>query len=452
MWTPRLSSEAKTKSEAIARAIAEDIAQGVLKPGTQLPTQRGLAKRLSVTIGTVGRAYALAEKRGLISLEIGRGSFVRTLEARERGGGQRHPVDLGLNLPPATEHPDLLARTLAQLSSSRHLSALFGSAPTESLEYHRVAAAKWLEERIACSSDDILICSGTQNALVCSLASLTKPGDKVLVEELTFPGMIAAARFLNLELVPVAMDEFGLVPSQLDRAAKKSGVLYCIPTNQNPTTASMPLSRRQEISRVAAKRGLVVVEDDVYGKLVDHAAVPIAALLPNQTFLISSLAKTMSVGLRIAYLRVPPSHRDKVIANMRATNFFPPPLMCEIAANWINDGTANRLLHELRETAGRRQHIAREVLAPLSFRGNPVGNHIWLNLPEDWPAEILVRAAIENGVRLYPAAAFSVEPAAVPNAVRLALGAAVDEGQLREGLDVVSRLLVETGESPTTNY
>ena len=72
----------KNKYEAIAGAIGDDVADGTLKPGQKLPTQRDLAKRLSVTIGTVGRAYALAEKRGLISLEIGRGSFVRSFESR----------------------------------------------------------------------------------------------------------------------------------------------------------------------------------------------------------------------------------------------------------------------------------------------------------------------------------------------------------------------------------
>ena len=452
IWIPTLPDGVQNKYEAIAEAIGADIASEVLKPGQKLPTQRELAKRLSVTIGTVGRAYALAEKRGWVTLEVGRGSFVRTFEARTDVTGQSKNVDLGLNLPPMTQHPELFARTLAQLSNSRPVATLFGSAPVASFQQHRISAARWLGDRICCSAEDVLICSGTQNALVATLASVTSPGDSVLVEELTFPGMIAAGRLLHLRLVPVAMDDQGILPAELARAAKKSGVLYCIPTNQNPTSATMSLKRRQEIAEVSTKKKLVIIEDDVYGKLVENAPAPIASLIPDQSFLICSLSKTMAVGLRIAYVRVPIAHRDAMIANLRASNFFPPPLMCEIATNWIDNGTANQLLIELRATARRRQQIAREVFGKLSVRGEPDGNHIWINLPENWTAELLVRAASENGVNLYSAAAFAVDGSRNLNAVRLALGSARDEAELRSGLNVVARLLLEKAEQVSAKY
>lgn len=441
IWLPKLPDGIKNKYEAIAKAIGDDVAAGELKPGEKLPTQRELAKRLSVTVGTVGRAYALAEKKGFVSLETGRGSFVRSYDFRFGSGDPEDIIDLGLNLPAVTDNGEIFSRTLAQLSNSRDIVTLFGNAPVESFERHRVAATRWLRDRLVCSPEQVLISSGTQNALVSTLATLTKPGDSVLVEELTFPGMIEAARLLNLKLVPLEMDDRGIIPTALERCANTSGVIYCIPTNQNPTTTTMPTARRRRIAEIAKARELYIIEDDVYGKLIADAPPPIATFAHDRTVLISSLAKTMSVGLRLAFVCVPDRLRQPIMTSLRATNFFPSPLLCEIAANWINDNTADRLLKEQRVVALQRQEIAKDILGDELCAGNPAGNHVWLNLPDAWTGETLQRAAKENGVKLYPAAAFTTSSQAVANAVRIALGAARNESELRVGLNVIARLL-----------
>lgn len=453
IWTPELSTDIKSKYEAIAQAIGDDVATGKLLPGQKLPTQRELSKRLAVTVGTVGRAYALAEQRGLVSLEIGRGSFVRSFENRVSKTGDRNDIiDLGLNLPPVSERRDLLARTLAQIANSRDIASLFGNAPVESFEQHRVAAANWITDRLPCSPDEVLICSGTQNALICSLATLCKPGSAVLVEEVTFPGMIAAAKLLHLKLVPVRMDDRGIIPTELDRAVKSAKVLYCIPTNQNPTTATMPNNRRREIAQIAANRNLTIIEDDVYGKLIEHAPAPLASIAPERTFLISSLAKTLSVGLRLAFVRVPDPFRESMMINMRASNFFPAPLLSEVATKWIHDGTAKELLTGQLQAARRRQQIAREHFDSHLILGEPAGHHLWLKLPDAWSSETLERAANENGVNVYAAASFAVAETPIPNAIRIALGAARNDSELRIGLSVIARLLKERTDAEVTRY
>lgn len=452
-WNPKLSNEIKSKYEAIATAIGDDVACGALKPGQKLPTQRDLAKRLSVTIGTIGRAYALAEKRGLISLEVGRGSFVRSFESRSNElGRHREIIDLGLNLPPVTEHGDLLGRTLAQIANSRDVVNLLGNAPVESFEQHRMAAVAWLADRVPCTLENTLICSGTQNALVSTLGSLAQPGDSIMVESLTFPGMIAAAQMLHLKLVPVKMDEQGVIPDDLVRAAKSSRVLYCIPTNQNPTTATMSRARRKEIAQIAESSDIHIIEDDVYGKLIEGAPPAIASFAPERTVFISSLAKTLSVGLRLAYLRTPTDLRRSILTQLRASNFFPSPLLCEIASRWINDQTALKLMQEQRQMANRRQEIAREILPFDLVQGDPRGNHLWLNLPTAWSTETLERAAQENGVHIYSASPFVGRDQQPPNAIRIALGAARNESELRIGLNVIARLLVKGTERTATRY
>ncbi len=453
IWTPKISDSSANKYVAIADAIAADVAEGTLRPGQKLPTQRRLAKRLGVTVGTVGRAYALAEKRGLISLEVGRGSFVRTFDSHVDESGQHgEMVDLGLNLPPQTEQGDLLARTLAQISNSRNIVHLFGDAPVESFEHHRAAAAQWLADRLPCSASEILICSGTQNALISILCSLATSQDKILVEELTFPGMIAAAQSLNLELVPVKMDGEGILPDELERQATGASILYCTPTNQNPTTATMSTKRRQQVASIARKLGLFIIEDDVYGKLVDDAPPPIASMAPERTYLVSSLAKTLSVGLRLAFVRAPSERRESLISHLRATHFFPAPLLCEVAASSIHDGTAERLLQEQRAVARRRQQLAVEILPPHLITGAPAGHHLWMELPAAWTATTLQRAANENGVNFYSAELFQPAGAQAVHAIRIALGAARNEGELRLGLNVISRLLSDSVQNPSARY
>ena len=453
IWAPTLTANDKSKYEAIADAIAADISNGSLTPGQKLPTQRSLARKLDVTVGTIGRAYALAEKRGLISLEVGRGSFVRSFVSRTNelasSGGV---IDLGLNLPPTTQNAHLFGRTLAQISNSQDISSVFGNAPVESFASHRVAAAKWLADRCQSNPENTLICSGTQNALISTLASLTKPGDSVLVEQLTFPGMIAAAKFLHLKLIPLEMDNKGVLPDSLDREGKKARVLYCVPTNQNPTATTMSLTRRKQVAKLLGMHNIFLIEDDVYGKLIDGGPPSVASLAPERTILIASLAKTISIGLRLAYVCVPESIRQKVLGSMRATNFFPSPLLCDVATRLIVEGLADQLLDEFRNTARDRMQIAKKILPKKSIFGSPQGNHVWLHLPAAWSPATIAAAARENKINIYPANLFVPDKAPAPNAIRIALGAARNESELRIGLNLIARLLDDESVQSNASY
>ena len=387
------------------------------------------------------------KKRGLISLEVGRGSFVRSFESRSNElGKRRNIIDLGLNLPPVTQHADLLSRTLAQISNSRDIVKLFGNAPVESFEQHANAAAKWLSDRVTCSAEDVLICSGTQNALVALLSTLTKPHESVLVEALTFPGMIAAAKLLHLKPDSNQDGWFRNHSFRIGAGSEEieSTLLYPRPTRILQQRRCRKLVARK-LRRLPKDGTFPFIEDDVYGKLVEDSPQPIATFAPERTILVSSLAKTLSVGLRLAFVRVPAALREAMMNNMRATNFFPSPLLSEIAARWINDETANCLLQEQRETAQLRQKIAREILPEKLVQGKSAGNHLWLNLPEAWSADTLERAARENGVNLYSAELFVPTGLPTPKSVRVALGAARNESELRIGLNVISRLLTDEG-------
>ena len=453
IWAPILDETITTKYRAIAEAIANDIARGALTPGQRLPTQRALAKALNVTVGTIGRAYALAEKRGLISLEVGRGSYVRTPAELDTESNSRRVIDLGLNLPPRLDDADPLSRALLAAGRPNHVSSFFRAMPVESLERHRRVAAEWMARRFeACDAANTLICGGTQPALLASLSAIARPGDSVLVESLSFPGMIAAANFLGLHLVPVSMDEDGLDPRDLRRMSRRGMALYTIPTNHTPTAITMSLSRRREIAEIATDKELIVIEDDVYGQLIPNAPPPLISFIPQQGFLLCSLSKTISVGLRLAFLYTPPTYREAVLSRMRASTFFPAPLLVELACELIESGTADEFLRQRTEIARQRIELARQILGPDLISGDPLGNHIWIRLPDSWSAAALERAARENDLIVFSASAFSTDSARTPNAVRVSLGAAFNTAELQVGLTQLTRLLDDRPVGPIERY
>src|SRR6266571_3859355 len=128
IWLPDLAAHSGPRYLAIAEALAADVSSGTLKPASRMPTHRDLAERLGVTVGTVSRAYAEAAHRGLVSGEVGRGSFVRN-EAPEFGvpaaGTPQGLVDLSVNHPPTTKDEtrgERLGKTLAALARRSDLA------------------------------------------------------------------------------------------------------------------------------------------------------------------------------------------------------------------------------------------------------------------------------------------------------------------------------------------
>ncbi|HEY6554427.1 MAG TPA: GntR family transcriptional regulator, partial [Vicinamibacteria bacterium] len=142
MWRPRLEGRAGPRYRAIAEAIAEDAARGRLLPGSRLPTHRELADRLGVTVGTVTRAYGEAARRGILTGEVGRGTFVRggpVEPAAFRFASQAEPglIDMSVNLPPAPPDPAALAQALTTISAYSGLGSLLDYAPEGGSPEHR---------------------------------------------------------------------------------------------------------------------------------------------------------------------------------------------------------------------------------------------------------------------------------------------------------------------------
>ena len=222
-WTPNLDPQLP-RYLAIAQAIAADLESGRLSPGDRLPTHRELAWQLGVTVGTVTRAYQEAERRGLLSGEVGRGSFLRDpLGGRGRTvtAGERGPLDLQMAVPPRVcspaEFDQALMRLMADPSRLDHLDY----PPVAGLPEHREMARSWLRRAgVDVPANQIALTSGAQHGLLAILATIARGGDSLLVEPLTYPTVQPIARQIGLRLEPLMADSEGILP-EIDRARRR---------------------------------------------------------------------------------------------------------------------------------------------------------------------------------------------------------------------------------------
>jgi DNA-binding transcriptional MocR family regulator len=281
--------------------------------------------------------------------------------------------------------------------------------------------------------------------LTVALAALSRPGDCLLVEELTYPGIKSLARIFGLELRPLAMDDGGLLPDALEAALSETRtgrLLYCMPNAHNPTTATLDEARRREIARTAAGVGLLVIEDDVNPRRADEALPTLASLHPARTLYISSLSKIMAPGLRIGALAAPDDLLDDLLAAAQTTNWMAPPLMAELASRWIEDGTADIMEHERNLAVTRLQAVAEAAFGGLDYRMAADNPNLWLKLGPRWQGADFAAMAESNGVIVSPSRSFAIAPGSSAPAVRLSLTER-DEARLKRGLDKLARLADE---------
>jgi DNA-binding transcriptional MocR family regulator len=445
-WDPDLSKFTGPKYLAIADAIAADMEGGQLRPGDQLPTHRELADRLGITVGTITRAYAEAARRGLVIGETGRGTFIKGGVIADHLSPEETDdsiLDLSINIPPVAVG-QAMAATLLTLSKRPNLSSLLSYQSAAGMERHRIAGADWVSRSgINARPEQILICSGALHAMAVVFSTLTEPGDTVFTEELTYPGMKNLAHLLRLRLQGLPMDEQGIRPDAFEEACQSSRakLLYCIPTIHNPLGIIMPGARRQEIATIAKKYDIAIVEDDVHSFMLPAPPPPLSTFAPDQSYYIQSTSKSFAGGIRIGFLLAPERMVERLTTALRATVWMAVPLMAEVITEWIQDGTAMRLIEQKRVEAEARQELARRILGDLKFAAHPLSYHIWLSLPEAWRSDEFIEEAKRRGILVTPPGAFVPGRGEAPHAVRVCLGAARSRAQLEGALQVIKDIL-----------
>lgn len=443
-WIPTFGDRPGPVYEAIVEALGADVASGRLHRGERLPTHRALARALGVDLTTVTRAYNEARRRGLTEARVGQGTFVAESLARApRAAAAGIEFDLSMNLPPEPVEADFegrIARGLDGLRRDYGLTDFLSYQWAGGSEADRGVAADWLHKRVrTVTADRLLIFPGTQTALVCLLLSLTKPGDAVLTDRLTYPGVKSAAAAAGVRLIGVEADEAGMIPAALDEACKRHRpkAVYLIPTIHNPTTVTIPLARREQIALAIRRRGLLLFEDDAYGSF-DPKLVPIATLVPERSYFVATLSKCLAPGLRVSFMVPPDRAASALLGNtLRTVAQMPVPLMVALVLRWLADGSADAIIAAITAEAAARQKLAAKALAGQDYAAHPRGHHLWLRLPAAWTRLEFAAHVQRQGLAVATSDSFTVDEAP-EQAIRIALGSARSRADLTAALDVMS--------------
>jgi len=426
-WLRRIDALEGPTYRRIAQALENALAEGELTPGDQIMAQREVARRLSIDFTTVTRAYALARERGLVEGTTGRGTFIRSRTMENEAG----LVDLSMNLPPPP--PGL---NLAALLRETTGAILARTDPATLMAYHpgagslaqRTAGAAWLAPALGeVDPARLVVASGAQTALSALLDHLTTPGDTILVEAFAYPGLLATAARRGLNIIACPLDAEGLEPEALAWlvAERRPRLVCCTPTFQNPTAATMSLARRRAVVEIARDAGVTVVEDDAYGLLPATPLPALASLWPEGVFHVATTAKTLSPGLRLAYVVAPPGRADGIAITLHSIAQMPAPLMAAVVTSWIREGVAGLVLAGVREEAIARRAVAAELL-PAAVGGQE-SLHVWL------PNAVATPAARARGLALVGAEAFRA-PGGIGEGLRISLGAAGKRPMLTRAL------------------
>ncbi|MFJ9455589.1 PLP-dependent aminotransferase family protein [Kitasatospora sp. NPDC101447] len=433
----------------IADRVATDIADGRLRPGQQLPTQRAFARSRGIAASTAGRVYRELARRGLTVGEVGRGTFVRAgrgadgarIALAEPAAG---PLDLELNYPVVPGQAELLAGGLAPLLRTDALGDALrpiGAAGTGAAR--RALAGLLSTGSWEVDAADLLFAGNGRQAIAGALSALVPPGQRLGVEALTYPVVKAVAERLGIRLVPLAMDEDGLVPDAVAAAHRAAPLraVYLQPRLQNPLGTSMPHERAAGLVEELRRLGLPVVEDAVWSFLRPDLT-PLAALAPERTVLVDSLSKRLAPGLTSGFAAVPAALRERVAGALRSGGWTPSGFALEAAVRWIGDGSLAAVEAAKRADAAARQLLAREALTGQRLRADPCSYYLWWELPGAWRAEAFVAAAARAGISVTPATAFAVDPRRSPSAVRVAL-ASPPLPVLARALETLARIATE---------
>jgi DNA-binding transcriptional MocR family regulator len=445
MWTPTLPDTDQPKYLALVDAITQAIESGELKVGERLPPQRRLAWNLGLNPSTTMQAYREAARRHLVSGEVGRGTYVlagskeATLFRLKQPGERPTLIDLSTNVPVTDEDSQDEAFALDTLIKGGHAQRLQNYLSADELAFGRAQGAAWLTARgMKVAADNILLCGGAQHGLFMALLSLCQPGEPVLVEAFTAPGIKAACRQLRLPLHGVALDRYGIIPEELDRMARATGakVVVLTPVLQNPTSTIMSPQRQLAIAEVVKQHDLLVIEDDVYGALT--STPPLTRLLGERGLLVTSLSKTVAPGLRVGWITAEPSVLEQIDPHAQATHWGVSPLCLSIASQWINDGTAQRRLTWQTEETTQRWRLAKKTLGSALYQMESPSPHIWVS--SAMPSMAMAQACRAAQVDVVPAEVFAVKEHDT-HAIRISLCAASNRAQLKVALERVAEII-----------
>ncbi len=493
-WLPSIPEGHGPLYIRLADCIAEEIATGKLAAGAKLPPQRNLAYDLGVTVGTVGRAYAVVRQRGLVSGEVGRGTYVLGThegEALAEGtkpainslsnpgngpgsalpaevswvqGAMKTPKDIAfagtrvsVPSPEAIRFDSTSAPEVGQARAIRELTAeITRDAPYDIASYTRSVPERWREAgRVWLSRGDwqppegsIVPTTGAQAAIMAIITATTAPGDQVAFEDLTYSSIARGSALTGRRPVQITSDEEGPLPDDLASvcAQRHPKILFVMPTMHNPTTRLMGVERRIELVEVARRHNLWIIEDEVYGSLRDTGLAPFAELAPERTFHVGSLSKAVTAGVRGGWVSSPVSHAQRIYTAHKMLTGGISFLLSELSARLVLSGTADTLRKGVLEEIAARHGLVQQLLDPFEHASAADAPFFWLKVPEPWLSGTFKAAAAAFNTLVDDEDEFkSGRSGRVYHRVRVGITNPLTREETAKGLEILRNLLEDSG-------
>jgi 2-aminoadipate transaminase len=448
--------------------LANQIRVGQIAQGTRLPATRELAGLLGLNRTTVSAAYDLLASAGLVSGQVGRGSYVTTREtARGRvnwselldapepvshapAGLGSVPISFVMSRPSRDLFPldEFRASAEAVLRRSDLADILQLGSPSGYEPLRRRLLEEARAQQLAGPGDDVLVTNGCQQALDLVGRVLLRPGDSVAVEDPVYTGLKNLLAGMGARLVGIPFTEHGLDVSSLARTLERERprLLVVTPNFQNPTGVTLSTEQRRELLAAAQSAGVPVIENDPYGELrYQGERVPAIKEMDQHggTVLLRSFSKISFPGLRVGWVVGPKPLLDRLRHAKEASDLHTDQLSQAVLLEFAESGRLEA--HRSRVLRAGAERLA----ATLEACGNflPAGTrwtrpeggmNIWVRLPEPLDAAGLLPSARKQGVAYLPGRYFAVSHVD-PGALRLSFaGLAPDE--IREGLRLLGKV------------
>ncbi|AXB79379.1 PLP-dependent aminotransferase family protein [Novosphingobium sp. P6W] len=437
----------------VISAIIRDIERGRLAPGSYLPGSRQLAAELNLNRKTVVLAYEELIAQGWLEASGTRGTMVATTFPDPVGGARGRARE---NKPPEKAQPQYRilptpSRPLAlpggpgikldegapdgrlfpnEVLVQAYRSALLRPPPENHLQYRdpfgtprlRSAIADMLRHQrgLAIGPEDICITRGSQNGLFLTAQALIRPGDAVIVEELTYEPALAAFRMMGAKLIPVPFDGRMIDIAAVEQACRNHKVraIFLTPHHQFPTTAELRPERRLALVNLAKQFGFAIIEDDYDHEFhfASQPLLPMAAYAPDHVIYLGSLSKLIVPALRVGYVVAPEPMIRALGHYVSLTDGMGNTVTEDAVAELITSGALRRHARKVRKVYGeRRERFAeklREVFGDrIAFETPNGGLAFWLRFPG------IDIAALENeaqalGLRFAASESFLADPKA----------------------------------------
>ena len=458
--------------------IGEKIDTGTLLPGDKLPSLRRLSQQTGVSIPTVKQAYVELERIGRVMSRPQSGFYVRAQLRNElvkplpsrrcckpvavkcqslidrvyQGIHKPGVVPMGISNPTmAKPAAKALHRTMKRVmarAEERSLSyASFNGEPS----LRRQLAHRYLQMGGDVNADDIIITNGGQEALMLALQCVAQPGDVIAVESPTYHGVLELIESLGMLAVEIdTCPEDGLSLDALDRALRRHKIKACAFSSSlnNPLGSLMSDQRRQDMVELLESRGVVLIEDDVYGDLLFSGERPKPAQFysrKNLVMTVGSFSKTAAPGYRIGWL-LPAKFTDRVAVLKRAFSCSSGLLQQLTLAEFMASGDYDRHVKSLRpvlkQNCERMSALVSEYFPAETRSSQPAGGSVlWLELPKWADAEVLFQMALDAGISIAPGHIYS-PGSRYKNCVRLSFGHQWTEA-FEQGIKTLGILVTE---------